>query len=136
MDTAKIASTDQAVEHARSAIEQLALAVWDTPELSLHEVTSSQTIQHMVQGHGFTITSTGTAGVPTAFVAEWGTGGPRIGFLAEYDALPGLGNAAVPRQEPRADGKTVGHGCGHNLLGAGIVGAAIALKEVLDSRGL
>lgn len=66
---------------------------------------------HELGQAGFSIVSTGTAGVPTAFIAEWsqGEGGPKVGFLAEYDALPGLGNAAVPRQEPRADGKTSGH---------------------------
>jgi aminobenzoyl-glutamate utilization protein B len=76
--------------------------------------------------------------VPTAFVAEWtgGMGGPTIGFLPEYDALPGLGNEAVPRREPRADGVASGHGCGHNLLGAALTGAAIAAKHAAESLGL
>lgn len=81
--------------------------------------------------------STATSGLPTAFVAEWrqADGGPKIGFLLEYDALPGLGNAAVPRREERADGIRSGHGCGHNLLGAALTGAAIAAKgKMLANR--
>lgn len=93
---------------------------------------------HELKAAGFTIVSTGTAGEPTAFIAEWssGKGGPKVGFLAEYDALPGLGNAAVPRQEPRKDGKTSGHGCGHNMLGAGLTGAAIAAKHAMEAQGI
>ena len=79
---------------------------------------------------GFTLVEHGHVGRATAFVAEWRQGdeGPKIGFLLEYDALPGLGNAAVPRREERADGVRNGHGCGHNLLGAALTGAAIAAK--------
>ncbi|NJM08442.1 amidohydrolase [Candidatus Gracilibacteria bacterium] len=61
---------------------------------------------------------------------------PIVGFLPEYDALPDLGNAAVPRREPRADGKTSGHGCGHNVLGAGLVGAALTVKAVMAAQGI
>lgn len=56
--------------------------------------------------------------------------------MPEYDALPGLGNAAVPRQQPRADGATTGHGCGHNLLGAGLTGAAIVTKQVMEAAAI
>jgi aminobenzoyl-glutamate utilization protein B len=71
-------------------------------------------------------------------VAEWsqGKGGAKLGFLPEYDALPGLGNAPVSKQAPRSDNKTNGHGCGHNLLGAGCTGAAIALKGIMEQEGL
>jgi aminobenzoyl-glutamate utilization protein B len=82
---------------------------------------------------GFKITSTGTAGLPTAFIAEWsqGTGGPVLAYLPEYDALPALGNAAEPRQTP---GPTPdGHGCGHNMIGAGCTGAAFALKRLMEA---
>ena len=85
---------------------------------------------------GFTIVSTGTSGIPTAFLAEWsqGEGGPKIGFLPEYDALPDLGNAAQPRRTPGPTGAEVGHGCGHNMLGAGCTGAALALKKMMIDR--
>lgn len=120
---------DQAIEQIKPTIEQLASELWQLAELSLQEVRSMQLIVDSLQAQGFTITSSGTAGVPTAFIAEWGSGTPVIGFLAEYDALPGLGNEPVAHQEPRKDHVTSGHGCGHNLLGAGCIGAAIRLQH-------
>lgn len=130
------AAVDRAVDDLRPVIEGLANDLWDIAEVSLHEVESEKAVIGALEELGFAITSTGTAGVATAFTAEWGSGGPILGLLAEYDALPGLGNAAVPRQEPRADGKTSGHGCGHNLFGAAIVGTAAALKSVLAEQGI
>jgi aminobenzoyl-glutamate utilization protein B len=85
--------------------------------------------------HGFTITSDGTGGMPTAFLAEFGSGEPVVAILGEYDALPSLGNNPVPRQEPRDDGQINGHGCGHNLIASGSVGAAIALRYWLEQTG-
>jgi aminobenzoyl-glutamate utilization protein B len=123
---------------AQPAVARISAEVWELAEVGLHEVESARVHLRELAAAGFHTVSTGTAGVPTAFVAEWsqGEGGPKVGFLAEYDALPGLGNAAVPRQEPRADGKASGHGCGHNLLGAGLTGAAIAAKAVMEARGI
>ncbi len=129
-------SVDRKVEDARPVIEKIVREVWELAEPSHEEVESSRLLMDVLEENGFTITSKGTAGVPTAFVAEWGSGRPVLGFLPEYDALPGLGNAAVPRREPREDGKTSGHGCGHNLLGAGLLGAAIALKEIMAEQGI
>lgn len=128
----------QAVASAAPAIERICNEVWDLAELGLEEVKSSVVHLRELEAAGFQIVSTATAGIPTAFVAEWslGEGGPKVGFLPEYDALPGLGNAPVPRQEPRADGKTSGHGCGHNLLGAGLTGAAIATKSVMEANNI
>ena len=119
-------SSDQAVERVRPTIEYLASELWQLAELSLQEVQSARLILDLLQGEGFTIISRGTAGVPTAFLAAWGSGRPILGVLAEYDALPGLGNAAVPRREPRSDHVASGHGCGHNLLGSAAIGATIA----------
>jgi aminobenzoyl-glutamate utilization protein B len=130
------ARSAKAVEAARPGIERISAEVWDLAELSLEEVASAQVHIRELEAAGFEV-STGTAGVDTAFVAERRFGdGPVVGFLSEYDALPGLGNEAVPRQQPRADGKTSGHGCGHNLLGAALTGAAIATADVLDAEGL
>jgi aminobenzoyl-glutamate utilization protein B len=130
-------SVNPAIAAATPAIERICAEVWQHAELSLEEVASAQVHQRELEAAGFTITSRGTSGQATAFIAEWeqGTNGPRIGFLPEYDALPGLGNAAVPRQEPAPNGKTSGHGCGHNLLGAGCTGAAIALKSIMEQDG-
>jgi aminobenzoyl-glutamate utilization protein B len=131
-----IGSVDRKVEGAGPVIEKIVREVWELAEVSLEEVESARLLMDALEGNGFAITSKGTAGVPTAFVAEWGSGSPALGFLPEYDALPGLGNEAVPRREPRKDGKTSGHGCGHNMLGAGLVGASIALKEVMAEQNI
>jgi aminobenzoyl-glutamate utilization protein B len=127
-----------AVEAVRDAILRISREVWNNPELSLHEEISAEIHLRELREAGFTIVSTGTSGIPTAFVAEWsqGEGGPRIGFLPEYDALPGLGNAAEPRQTPGPAGVDVGHGCGHNMLGAGCTGAAFALKKMMIDEGI
>ncbi|MGB3328298.1 MAG: amidohydrolase, partial [Thermomicrobiales bacterium] len=126
-----------AIASATPAIERICSEVWDLAEISLQETASAQVHIRELEAAGFTITSRGTSGQATAFIAEWsqGEGGARIGFLPEYDALPGLGNAATPRQEPAPNGKTSGHGCGHNLLGAGCTGAAIALKTTMEHSG-
>src|SRR5215813_10589238 len=93
-------SSDQAVEQVRPKIEHLASHLWQLAELSLQEVKSARLILDLLQDEGFTIISRGTARVPTAFVAESGSGRPMLGVLVEYDALPGLGNDAVPRKQP------------------------------------
>ena len=136
MDT--IRDISEAIALANPAVERISSEVWQLAEVSLQEVGSAAVHIRELEAAGFTITSRGTAGVPTAFIAEWsqGDGGPKVGYLPEYDALPGLGNAAVPRQEPRADGKTSGHGCGHNLLGAALSGAAIAAKQVMEAENI
>lgn len=125
-----------AVEAVREAILRISHEVWKTPELSLHEEKSSEIHLRELKEAGFKIVSTGTSGIPTAFLAEWsqGEGGPKIGFLPEYDALPDLGNAAEPRRTPGPTGAEVGHGCGHNMLGAGCTGAAFALKKMMIDK--
>src|SRR6185312_206537 len=136
MTTVSYESVDQAIEEAIPTIERIVNEVWQFSELSLQEVRSMRLLMEILQQNGFTIPSRGTAGVPTAFIAEHGSGTPILGFLAEYDALPGLGNEAVPYREPRKDQVSSGHGCGHNLLGAGCVGAAIALKQVVAHNNI
>jgi len=81
---------------------------------------------------GFSIEQ-GIGGMPTAFVASWGSGKPVIGLLGEYDALPGLSQALSSNRKPIQDGGP-GHGCGHNLFGVACLGAAFALKSVMESR--
>lgn len=106
--------------------------IFRCPELSMVEKESSLCLAGMLESEGFKI-SWETAGLPTAFTAEWGSGQPVIGFLAEYDALPGLGQKPVPFHSP--DGNA-GHGCGHNLLGTACAGAACALKYRMESEKL
>jgi aminobenzoyl-glutamate utilization protein B len=122
---------------AEPAIERISAEVWSLAELGHREVDSARVHVRELEAAGFAV-EMGVAGLPTAFVADWTSGeaGATVGFLSEYDALPGLGNEAVPRQEPRADGGTSGHGCGHNLLGAALTGAALAAKQAMEAESI
>jgi aminobenzoyl-glutamate utilization protein B len=125
-----------AVDKVSPTVEEVGLKVWKLSEVSLLEVKSSAYLKEVLKKNGFTITSEEIAGVPTAFIAELGSGKPILGIMLEYDALPGLGNEAVPRKEPRKDGVTAGHGCGHNLIGSGALGAALAIKNLMQEKGI
>lgn len=104
---------------------------WDHPELGFEEQYSSAVISDALQAHGFEVTR-GLDGIPTAFVARFGEGRPYIGILGEFDALPNMNQKAGVCEEQREEAPTQnGHGCGHNLLGAGSLGAAIAVREYL-----
>ena len=116
-------------------IQQMAMQLWEFAEIALEEQQSSALLADVLEEEGFTV-QRGVADMPTAFVAEWGAGRPILGVLAEFDALPGIGNAPVPERTPRPDGHPHGHGCGHNLFGAGSVGAAIALKQTMQQHNL
>lgn len=114
---------------------RLAREIWEYAELSFCETKSAAALVEALRQEGFTIEEN-IAGIPTAFTATFksGTGKPVIGLLAEYDALAGLSQkAGCPRQEPVVPGGT-GHGCGHNLLGAGCYAAAVALKDYFESE--
>ncbi len=114
---------------------RLSDGLWDLSETALKETESAELLAATLEDAGFEV-ERGVAGMPTAFVASWGQGRPIVGVLAEYDALPGVGNAAVPERAKREDGLTSGQGCGHNLFGAASVVGAIAIKETLQSEKL
>ena len=105
-------------------------SIFQHPELSKHEEQSSRALADFLEQEGFTV-KWELAGFRTAFVAEWGSGQPIIGFLAEYDALPGLAQEPVSRHCPK---EGPGHGCGHNLIGTSAAGAGIVLKEVMEKH--
>lgn len=108
--------------------------IWDNPELSLKERKSMAMYVELLQELGFTV-ETGLAGVETAFSGTYGSGKPVIGFLGEFDALGGLSQkSGVTHKEPITAGGN-GHGCGHNLLGAGALAAASAIKDYLAEKG-
>ena len=107
--------------------------IWDFAELGYMEEKSSLLLQEQLRKEGFTVTA-GVAGIPTAFVAQYGAGKPVIGILGEYDALPGLATEAKPEFTPIA-GQRGGHGCGHNLFGTASVAAAVEVKNWLKSSG-
>ncbi len=123
------------VEALESEIAHMSMELWNYSEIALRETRSAEFLADILEREGFEV-ERGVADMPTAFVAEWGEGGPVIGILAEYDALPNIGNAPVPMKQDRADGHPHGQGCGHNLFGAGSVGAAIALKRTMEARGI
>ena len=115
----------------------LAKEIWGYAELSYEEFKSSAALIAALREQGFEIEE-GIAGMPTAFKASYkcGSGKPVIGLLAEYDALSGLSQkAACPRQEAIEPGGS-GHGCGHNLIGAGCYAAAVALKEYFTAHSI
>lgn len=111
----------------------LARDLWEFAEVGYREVRSSALIREQLAAEGFEIES-GVAGIPTAFVATFGSGAPVIAILAEYDALPGINQDDVPVRSP-IEGKAAGQACGHNLFGAGSVGAAIAVRHWLEETG-
>ena len=113
----------------------LASEIWAYAELSYEEFRSAAALMEALKAQGFTVEE-GIAGMPTAFTAKFvsGSGKPVIGLLAEYDALSGLSQkAACPVQEAVTPGGA-GHGCGHNLIGAGCYAAAVALKEYFTAH--
>ena len=126
------------LEHAKvleSSVEDMSYSLWKYSEIALREKQSAILLADILEQEGFEV-ERGVAGMPTAFVATYGSGSPSVGVLAEYDALPGVGNAAVPFRETRDDGVTSGQGCGHNLFGAASVGAAMAIKRAIESENL
>ena len=129
---AEAASIEQSVDALRPGLASTARQVWELAEVGFHEEHSTEILQKQLRAAGFKI-ETGISGIPTAFLATAGSGGPVIALLAEYDALPGLSQADTAEQKSR--GGIAGHACGHNLLGAASVTAAIALKQWLQKTG-
>lgn len=109
-------------------------AIWGYAELGMQEFKSSKLLADTLEEAGFTV-KRGTAGMPTCFVASYGSGKPVIGILGEFDALPMLSQKGrVPKQEPIVEGAP-GHGCGHNTMCTAASAAAIAVKEAMDKHG-
>ena len=123
-----------ALSNAYEADKKTALQIWEYAEVGYKEVKSAALhVQHLKDA-GFTV-ETGVAGIPTAFVATYGTGSPAIGILAEYDALPGINQSASAERDPIV-GKNAGHACGHHLFGTASVSAGIAIKELIAAGKL
>ena len=113
-------------------LRNLATDIWKNAEIGLKEEYACSRLSDYLTDQGFVVESN-VAGMATAFAARWGEGKPVISFLAEYDALEELSQkAGVAHREAATEGAP-GHGCGHNLLGVGAAGAALALKEELES---
>ena len=109
----------------------IALQIWERAEVGYQEEQSSALLRETLAKEGFRIQS-GVASIPTAFVAEYGSGQPVIAILAEFDALPGVSQHAVPSRDAIVAGGP-GHACGHHLFGTASVAAGIEIKRWMES---
>ena len=126
-------SMHESLQKKYTHYKDIALKIWDYAEVGYKEEKSTALLQQELRANGFDVQS-GVAGIPTAFVATYGSGSPVIGILAEYDALPGIMQEAVPERKV-AEGKIAGHACGHHLFGTASVAAGIQLKEQMQAAG-
>ena len=123
----------KAVDQNAGILTALAKKIWANPETAFNEVNACKWTAETLRNAGFEV-ETGYVGMPTAIRAVWGKGHPVIGFLGEYDALPGLIQKVSTEKEPLVPGAP-GQGCGHNLLGVACIGAALGMKAELEATG-
>ena len=109
--------------------KKTALEIWNFAEVGYKEQKSSTLLQNILKQNGFEVEA-GVAGIPTAFVATYGSGKPVIGILGEFDALPGLSQEAAAEKKP-ITGQDAGHACGHHLFGTASVAAGIEVKNLI-----
>ena len=115
------------------SLRELANKIWLYPENSGEEFYAVEEQVKLLKTHGFTVHTIDNC--PTAIVAEYGDAGPSIGFIGEYDALPALSQQVCASRCP-LESVYYGHGCGHNLIAAGSIGATIALKDRVAAEKL
>ena len=106
---------EASVEKHKTELIAISDEIWAKAETAFEEYESSKILSDYAEQNGFKVEK-GVAGMPTAFVATYGSGKPVIGILGEFDALPGISQKAVPTKNPLEAGSP-GHGCGHNLFG-------------------
>jgi aminobenzoyl-glutamate utilization protein B len=126
------AQLKQLVDQNAANWKKVSQQIWGYAELGYHETKSSALLQEQLQSAGFHVQA-GVADEPTAFIASYGEGKPVIAILGEFDALPGLSQQTLPEKAPVVAGAP-GHGCGHNLLGAGAALAAVSLKQYMEAH--
>lgn len=131
MDNVNKQAVLESIENQSASLTKLSDEIWSHAEIAFREHRSSEALATYAEAHGFRVTR-GVGEIPTAFTAEYGSGEPVIGILGEFDALPGLSQKTVPHKEPLIDGEP-GHGCGHNLFGVASLGAAVSIKELIES---
>ncbi|EAQ49190.1 amidohydrolase [Leeuwenhoekiella blandensis] len=119
------------VENHKEDLISISDKIWANAEIAFQETESSKLLADYAEANGFTV-ERGVANIPTAFIATYGEGKPVISVLGEFDALPGISQKAQPTKEPLEAG-AAGHGCGHNLFGTASLGAAIAVKEMIEA---
>ncbi|QBA63932.1 amidohydrolase [Muriicola soli] len=124
----------ESIEQHKTRLIQISDSIWAQAETAFEEDDSSKILADYAEANGFTV-ERGVAEMPTAFVATYGSGKPVISVLGEFDALPGISQKAQPTKSPLEEG-AAGHGCGHNLFGTASLGAAIAVKELIEKGEL
>lgn len=125
----------QSIEKNTNVLTDLSDRIWEFAELSMDEHASAKAYIQLLENNGFHV-ETNLTGIPTAFSGSFGSGKPIIGILGEFDALTGLSQVGgACEYAPLVQGGN-GHGCGHNLLGAAALGAAIAIKEAIAAGEL
>jgi len=122
------------IDENEKRIIEISDKIWEYAEVGLLEHRTSRLLSDEIERRGFRV-DRGVAGMPTAFVATWGSGHPVIGVLGELDALPGLSQKPVPHREPLVEGAP-GHGCGHNIHGASGMAGAVAVKVAMEEAGV
>ncbi|KAA2217159.1 amidohydrolase [Maribacter flavus] len=119
------------VENHKEQLIKISDSIWALAETAFEETESSRILADYAEKNGLTVTR-GVANIPTAFTATYGSGKPVISILGEFDALPGISQKASPEKSPLKEG-AAGHGCGHNMFGTASLGAAIAIKELMEA---
>ena len=122
------------IENKSSDLISVSDKIWEAAEVAFREEKSANYLIDYAEKNGFKIDK-GLAGIPTAFTATYGEGKPVIGIIGEFDALPGLSQTTVPYKNELIEGGA-GHGCGHNLFGTASMGAAVAVKELIEKGEL
>lgn len=121
------------IERKRDIFIRVSDLIWEYAETRFEEYKSAELLCKTLEQEGFTV-ERGVGGIETAFIGSYGDGKPIVAILGEFDALAGLSQKkATAKQEPLVPGGN-GHGCGHNLLGAGSLAAAVALKQYMEER--
>ena len=129
------ASIDNSINNHKEHFSKIALQIWDNAELGYQETESSKLLSDALEKEGFEINKA-VAGIPTAFIAEFGSKGPVIAILGEFDALPGLAQSTSPFKEVLNNNTGAGHACGHHLFGAASAWAAVSVKEWLEENNI
>ena len=126
---------ERIIDKNKERFSEVALDIWEFAEMGYLETKSSELLASELQKEGFKITKN-VANIPTAFIAEYGSGGPIIGILGEFDALPGLAQSNSPFKEEVNNETGAGHACGHHLFGAASAWAAVTIKEWLENNNV
>ena len=133
-DVKKKEEAAASIEKRKAELTRMSDQIWAFAETALRETRSAKLLADYAEAQGFQV-QRGVAGMPTAFVASYGSGNPVIGIIGEYDALPGISQKALPVKEALEAGAP-GHGCGHNLFGTASLAAAVAIKELIAAGKL